>query len=177
MIDNAELIHMAFWPVVTLIILVVAVLTVILLINYFFGAKEIDLSVYIKRQYLFDSKPEFELFKILMEKYHDRFYIFPQVHYSNLIQPRRDLPPKERFGYFSRIDRKSADFVLCDKEKISPQLIIELDGPTHDLPIRQKRDEFINEITKITELKILHLKTQNMAPDFLIEEIEKALSS
>jgi hypothetical protein len=137
---------------------------------------EPDLSAYQRKPFLFDSKAEFDLFKILFELYAERFHIFPQVHYIHLIEPRRGLPRNEWFGLRSRIDKKSADFVLCDKERVVPQLIIELDGPTHDWPDRQKRDAFINEITKISDLKILHIKTGNLSRDFIRSEVEQALN-
>lgn len=58
---------------------------------------------------------------------------------------------------------------------MTAQLIIELDGPTHDLPDRQKRDEFINEITKVAGMKIVHLKVRDMNREFVRNQIDSAL--
>ncbi len=158
-----------------LLIFVLAGIATIFLLALFSRKGEQDLSNYVRKPYLFDSKAEFELFKILVELYGDTYYIFPQVHYIHLIQPRKDLPYNERFGYRSRIGKKSADFVLCEKNGVTAQLIIELDGPTHDLPDRQKRDEFINEITKVAGMKIVHLKVRDMNRDFVRSEVDNAL--
>ena len=90
-----------------------------------------DLSVFEKKPFLFDTTSEFNLYKVLLEMFGDRYHIFPQVNYSHLIQPRKTTWEEER-RHRSRIDRKSADFVFCDKERIVPQLVIELDGSVHN---------------------------------------------
>lgn len=104
----------------------------------------------------------------------EKYFIFPQVNYSHLIQPRKTTWEEER-KYRSRIDRKSADFVICDKEKIVPLLIIELDGSVHNFKSKQARDEFIDELTKIVDLPIIHIKTNNVDKEFIKNEISKKL--
>jgi len=131
-----------------------------------------DLSVYERKPYLFDTTSEFNLYKVLLELYGDKYYIFPQVNYSHLIQPRKTNWSDER-KYRSRIDRKSADFVFCDKARIIPQLIIELDGSVHNFKSKQARDEFIDELTKIVDLSILHLRTGNLDKEFIRGVISK----
>jgi len=133
-----------------------------------------DLSVYEKKPYLFDTNSEFSLYKVLLELFGDKYFVFPQVNYSHLIQPRKTTWEEER-KHRSRIDRKSADFVMCDKEKIIPVLIIELDGSAHNLKSKQARDEFIDELTKIVDLPILHIKTNNVDKEFIKSEISKKL--
>ncbi len=134
-----------------------------------------DLSVYEKKPYLFDTSSEFNLYKVLLELFGDKYFIFPQINYSHLIQPKKTTWEKER-KYRSRIDRKSADFVMCDKERIVPQLIIELDGSVHNFKTKQARDEFINEITKVTGLPILHLKNSDLDKEYIKKEIAQKLN-
>jgi very-short-patch-repair endonuclease len=110
-----------------------------------------------------------------LELYGDKYFIFPEVNYSHLIQPKKSNWREERRNR-SRIDRKSADFVFCDKEKIIPKLVIELDGYVHNFKSKQARDELINEILKIVDLPILHLTTNNLDRDFIKNEINKKLN-
>jgi very-short-patch-repair endonuclease len=131
-------------------------------------------SVYKKKAFLFDTRSEYELFKLLTELVGDTYYIFPQVHYSHLLEPKKAEWKEER-RHRSRIDRKSADFVLCDKVRVVPQLIIELDGAVHGFASKQKRDEFINEITKVVGLPILHLDPKNISKELVLREIENKL--
>ena len=103
---------------------------------------------------------------MLVELFGDKYFIFTQVNYSHLIQPKK-MSWKEERRYRSRIDRKSADFVLCDKEKVIPILIIELDGSVHNTRSKRSRDEFIDEITKIADLPILHIKNSDLNKDYI----------
>lgn len=164
---------------IKLIVIVVVMVGLYLLVIQFINKKkepeEKDLSVYERKQYLFDASSEFNLYKVLVELYGDRYYIFPQINYSHLIQPKKTTWEEER-KYRSSIDRKSADFVFCDKERIVPKLVIELDGSAHNFKSKQARDEFIDELTKIVDLPILHLKTSNTDREFIKEEINKKLS-
>ena len=134
-----------------------------------------NLSVYEKKPYLFDNSSEFNLYKILLELFGNEYFVFPQVNYSHLIQPKKTTWAEER-KHRSRIDRKSADFILCDKERIVPQLIIELDGGAHNYKRQQARDKFIDELTKSINLPILHLRTSNLNKETIRKEIEQKLA-
>lgn len=162
--------------IIIMVVLVGVYFIILQFINKKKGEEKKDLSIYERKPYLFDASSEFNLYKVLVELYGDKYYIFPQINYSHLIQPRKTTWEKER-KYRSRIDRKSADFVFCDKERIVPKLIIELDGSAHNLKSKQARDEFIDELTKIVDLPILHLKTSNVERGFVKSEIDKKIVS
>ena len=164
----------AAWPLFLVVALIVVGKFVVETFFKKSGSKP-DLSVYERKPYLFDTTSEFNLYKALLEMFGDKYYIFPQVNYSHLIQPRKATWEEER-KYRSRIDRKSADFVFCDRERIVPQLIIELDGGVHNLKSKQTRDEFIDELTKIVDLPILHLKAGGLEKEFIRSEIVKKLT-
>jgi len=134
-----------------------------------------NLSVYEKKTYLFDTNAEFNLYKILLEIFGNEYFIFPQINYGHLIQPKKTTWQEER-RHRSRIDRKSADFVLCDKEKIVPKLVIEQDGSVHNFKSRQARDKFINQLMKVVDLPILHLRTGNVDREFIEKEVRQKLS-
>ena len=160
-----------------LIILIAGILIAYWIITKYFSNKKVENKKelpYEKKPYLFDANSEFNLYKVLVELYGNKYYIFPQINYSHLIQPKKSNFQEER-KYRSKIDRKSADFVFCDKEKIIPQLIIELDGHVHSFKSKQARDQFIDEITGISDLPILHLKTNNLSKDFVKSEIDTKL--
>jgi len=133
-----------------------------------------DISVYERKPYLFDTSSEFNLYKILLELFGNKYFIFPQINYSHLIQPKKTTWAEER-KHRSRIDRKSADFIFCDKERVVPQLIIELDGGAHNYRRKQARDKFIDELTKTVNLPILHLRTGNLDKEIIRKEIEQKL--
>lgn len=140
-----------------------------------FGRHQEKESPYQKKKYLFDTNSEFALFNTLLELYGEKYHVFPQMNYSHLIEPK----PMDRSNdqrYRNRIDRKSADFVLADKATAVPVLVIELDGSAHTLASKQKRDEFINDITNVVGLPLLHIKTSNLDKEFIKGEVEKVLA-
>lgn len=157
-------------------LLIIGIISLILVEGFFLkGQKRVDLSVYERKPYIFDTNSEFVLYKMLIELFGDKYFVFTQVNYSHLIQPKK-IGWKEERRYRSRIDRKSADFVLCDKEKVVPILIIELDGGVHNTKGKRSRDEFIDEITKIADLPILHIKNSELNRDYIRENIINHLS-
>jgi len=165
--------------IITLSIVVIVVFVGLGIFSIFLKKKdggEPDLSVYERKPFLFDTVSEFNLYKVLLELFGDKYHIFPQVNYSHLIQPKKSTWEEER-RYRSRIDRKSADFVFCDKERVVPQLIIELDGSVHNFKSKQARDRLINELTKLVDLPLLHIKTGNLDKEFVRREVINKLGS
>lgn len=133
-------------------------------------------SVFQKRTYLFDTVSEFKLFKTLVELFEDKYYIFPQINLSHLIEPK-DKNFYEHRKNRSRIEKKSVDFVLCDKDRVVPQLVIELDGYSHKWESRVTRDVFVNELMRDINMPILRLQAGNLDKEFIKGEIERALAT
>lgn len=172
---NTFQIFLSIWPFILIIIIIFIILGIYQIIS---GGKkeELDLSVYERKPFLFDTTSEFNLYKILFELFGNKYYIFPQINYSHLIQPKKSTFSEER-KLRSRIDRKSADFVFCDKARIIPRLIIELDGGVHNFKNKQARDEFINSVTQIVDLPLLHLKNTDFKREFIQIEVNKKLNN
>lgn len=159
---------------ISIALIVILAVAVILIFAKQFKNKTNALA-YEKRPYLFDTVSEFDLFNILVELFGDDYFIFPQIHYSHLVRPKRSTWSDER-GLRSRIDRKSADFVFCDREKVIPVLVIELDGKVHAYEKKQKRDDFINELMRSTGLSIIHLNPDQLDKEAIKNKIEAALN-
>lgn len=112
---------------------------------------------YRRKKYLFDTNSEFELYKVLVRLYANQYRIFAQVNYSHLIESKSKSIVTSR-SERSRIDRKSADFVLCEFESAVPLLVMELDGSAHGIPKKRERDAFIDGVCAEVGLPILHLE-------------------
>ncbi len=89
-----------------------------------------------------------------------RSYIFPQVNYSHLIQNRTGSHYEDR-RYRSHIERKSADFVVCDKKTCVPCLVIDIDGSVHNRLDIHEKDAEINQILNAIGLPILRLTNED----------------
>ena len=69
---------------------------------------------------------ERKIFDILMNLYADKYYIFPQMSLSNVLEVIEEM--KDHDNLYREIDNRSLDFVLYDKTQMSPVLAIELNG-------------------------------------------------
>jgi hypothetical protein len=105
------------------------------------------------------SKAERSFFGVL-EQVTDssKYYIFPQLLLSKLVTVEKGAGPYQT--YHNKVDRKSVDFVLFDRNAISPVLAIELDDSSHDREDRQKRDAFVDRVLAKAGLPLLHVRAQ-----------------
>ncbi|MBU2539804.1 DUF2726 domain-containing protein [Patescibacteria group bacterium] len=138
-----------------IIFIILIFLAIILLKRIKFDVGKADLP-YQKKEYLM-TKAEHEFFKVLQEVVQDKYYIIPQVQLSNLVQVEKQK--SWEYSYRNKIDRKSVDFVLFNKEYFTPHLVIELDDTSHLRKDKQARDHFLDEIFNKVGIKIVHIKT------------------
>ncbi len=105
------------------------------------------------RKDFFMNRAEHEFFDALIEAVGNRYYVFPQVHLSTILEHR--IKGQDWRAAFRRINGKSVDFVICDKAYIKPLLAIELDGRSHDVEAVRQRDADVEHIFERAELRLL----------------------
>jgi len=105
------------------------------------------------------SKAERSFFGVL-EQVTDssKYYIFPQVSLNNLVIVEKGTGSYQT--YHNKVDRKSVDFVLFDRNAVSPVLAVELDDASHDREDRQERDAFVDRVLAKAGLPLLHVRAQ-----------------
>jgi very-short-patch-repair endonuclease len=112
------------------------------------------------------TKAEMRCFLVLEELVGEDFYIFPQLHLPAILDHK--VNGQNWRGAFRHIDEKSVDFVLCDKEHISPKLVIELDDWSHAREDRQERDREVERILAYAKLPLLRITdTQDLRSKIL----------
>src|SRR5664280_538486 len=113
---------------------------------------------YVLKRYLM-SKAERSFFGVL-EQVTDspKYYIFPQLSLSKLVTVEKGTGSYQT--YHNKVDRKSVDFVLFERNAISPVLAIELDDSSHDREDRQERDAFVDGVLAKVGLPLLHVRAQ-----------------
>ena len=136
-----------------------------------------------KNQIMTDS--EMKCFKSLHKATGEKYWIFPQVHFSAFLD--NHIVGQSWRGSFSHVNGKSVDFMLCTKEELSPILAIELDDKSHEREDRQRRDYEEERIFKIAKMPLLRLKHADLdninnltkkiteALNIKFDEIEKPL--
>lgn len=111
------------------------------------------------------SKTELEFYKILkqiLNKY--ELKIIPQIQLQKIFQANNITD-------FNKIKSKSIDYAIVDKE-FKYKFFIELDDYTHNYNNRIRRDDYINNLFKINNLKLLRIKVKN---NYNMQELEEKI--
>lgn len=141
-----------------LAILAIVVLIIFGVISLFSGQSEQNEKSpyqYLAKK-LFLTRAEHECYDALIAAVGNEYHIFAQVHLGSILD--ETVRGQNWKAARSHIDRKSIDFLLCDKNYISPKLAIELDDKSHQLPQRQIRDTEVERILREAGIPLLRLQ-------------------
>lgn len=153
-----------------IIIAIVIVLAVLKTLLEGGAIKKEKLKYLYTRKQFFLTRAEHECYKALDAAVGSEYYIFAQVHLPTLLDNK--VKGQDWRAALAHINRKSVDFVLCDKAYISPKLAIELDDKTHERPDRQERDKEVERMLKDAGVPLLRLENHGA---FNIEEFTQKI--
>ena len=138
-------------------------------------SEESEETVYdYRRAKFFMTRSEHELYDVLQKAVGGEYRIFAQVHLSTILDHK--VKGQSWRGALSHIHRKSVDFVLCEKDYLSPQLIIELDGKSHNREDRQERDTEVERILEDAGLPLLRIQNHGtFDAEAIKEQVNKAI--
>lgn len=130
-------------------------------IVYFFGKKspsegKTKEEYHYQPKKFFMTRAEHECFDALVEAVGDQYHVLAQVHLNSIVDHK--VTGQNWKAAFRHISQKSVDFVLCDKDYLSPKLAIELDDKTHERPERMLRDAEVERILKDAKVPLLRLE-------------------
>lgn len=134
------------------------IITIVFFSRYleYLVTKRKNALAYKKKEHLM-TEAEIEFFRVLELILKNQYYIVPQLPISKIALTV--AKGKDYYTYSNKIDRKTVDFVLFDKQSFSPITVIELDDSSHDNENRRIRDNFVDDVMKNIGLKIIHIKT------------------
>lgn len=117
-----------------------------------------------KKEYLL-TPTELKFYKLLKTITDELNYtLFTQIALYEIVNCKN-------FKNFNKIKSKSIDFVITEKNcKI--KLCIELDDKTHNANKRIERDNFINNMFKELDIKLLRIPVQNF---YNLEELKQKI--
>ncbi len=127
------------------------------------------------RKNFFLTRAEHECYDALVEAVGAEYRIFAQVHLPTLVD--HTVRGQDWRAALAHINRKSVDFVLCDKAYLSPKLAIELDDKSHERPDRQERDREVERILHEAGVPLLRIENRgNFNPSELSQRIKETLN-
>ena len=127
------------------------------------------------RKNFFLTRAEHECYDALVEAVGAEYRIFAQVHLPTLVD--NTVRGQDWRAALAHINRKSVDFVLCDKAYLSPKLAIELDDKSHERPDRQERDREVERILHEAGVPLLRIENRgNFNPSELSQRIKETLN-
>lgn len=159
-----------------LVIIAIIVIVVVAILNNLQGSGDAKKSRYNKAapDYKYTQKDtvmsvaEASFYKRLETVVDGKYYIFPQVHLSSLML-NKTYGKYNKLG-FQRIQRRSVDYVLCDKETMAPVYAVELDDSTHDCAKRQTRDSMVENMLAEIDLPLIRFRNVSKVSDADIEK-------
>lgn len=120
------------------------------------GEEKIELKYHYKRKNFFMSRAEHECYDTLIKAIGNEYNIFPQVHLPTIVDQK--VVGQNWNAAFRHISQKSVDYVLTDKNYLSPKLVIELDDQTHERQDRKDRDIEVERVLQDAGMPILRLE-------------------
>lgn len=121
---------------------------------------------------------EHDFYQLLIKLLASNYYVFPQIHIGSITKPRAGKNKDGSWSWWRHVrnisDQYSVDYVICDKQEISPQLVIELDDISHSTRKRINRDIMIERWLKEAKLDFLRISTQDAKKPELVENLIRA---
>lgn len=113
---------------------------------------------YIKVESVF-TPAELKFFKILIEILPE-YTVLGKVRVADIIKVDSKKARGKYLKYFNKISRKHVDYLICDKETLTPIVAIELDDKTHEIKERMERDEFLEKAFSMASLPLIRFKVR-----------------
>lgn len=136
-----------------LLLLAIVVLAIIAkaLINLITGKQPSNAFPYSKKESVM-TPSEQKYFRKLEQQYGQTHYIFCQVALDRIINT---TDQKHFYTYWNKINKKSIDFVLVDKQTLQTVKLIELNDYTHKLAKRKERDEYLRKVCEASRVDLV----------------------
>ncbi len=157
-----------------IIVAVVVVVVIIAILALVAGKGQPEQAAdfpYDRRKFLLTAA-ERSLFGVLERAVQADYYIFTKVRVADLLYVKKGT--EKRRGHQNRVNSKHIDFVLCDRDAMSPVLAIELDDSSHEAVERQTRDLFLDSAFAAAELPLLHVKARR---SYDVSEVAKEIAA
>ncbi|MGI5841062.1 MAG: DUF2726 domain-containing protein [Patescibacteria group bacterium] len=116
------------------------------------------------------------LFENLRKVLSERYDIYPQMKLDKIFSVRPQRVYKYYLGYLRKINQKSVDFLVVNKNTQSPIFAIELDDWSHEKQERIERDVFVQELFNRNNFPLVRFNPGGYSEEELRLVLEKYLN-
>ncbi|CAG1015235.1 hypothetical protein ANAEL_05209 [Anaerolineales bacterium] len=121
----------------------------------------------------FLSSTEQALFRLLNKLMGERYLICPKVSLNDVFYIVR---PNENVHFFSKLFRKHVDFLLCDRQTLSPAFGVEIARPISKGEARES-DKFLQDLFANAGLPLVYVpSSENYDPSYIITLFQLAVT-
>ena len=157
-------------------LLIFFVLIIIIIIAAKFASKKnegaCDLQ-YQKLDALF-TPAERSFLSVLKIAVNDNVEVFGKVRVADVITPKKGQDRNKWQKAFNKISSKHFDFLLCNKNDLTPICAIELNDSSHNSKKRKERDNFLEAACSSAGIPLVQIKAQ---ATYKVTEIKDSISS
>jgi len=118
------------------------------------------------------SPAERSFFGVLSNAVSADVEVFTKVRVADVIKPSKGTKKGEWQIAFNKISAKHFDFVICDKKDLNVVCVIELDDKSHQKSKTAKRDEFLMQACKSSNLPLIRIRA---AKSYKVAELRELL--
>jgi hypothetical protein len=157
-------------------LLVLFALIIIILIAVKYSPKTTESTAefqYQKLEVLF-TPAERSFLGVLKMATNDDVEVFGKVRVADVITPKKGQNRSKWQTAFNKISAKHFDFLLCNKNDLTPICAIELNDSSHNSKKTKKRDEFLEGACQSADLPLVQIKAK---ATYKIIEIKEAIAS
>jgi len=107
-------------------------------------------GAYVSKDFMM-TPTEQKIYKVLENKYGEKYYIFAQVRVVDVLQPnvkKYFTWTKEYKALFWQVSQWHFDYVICHKDDFRIFCALELDDSSHENADRKRRDIILNNVCK-----------------------------
>ena len=103
----------------------------------------------------------------------DKLEIYGKVRVADVLTPKKRREVSDWQRSFNKISAKHFDFVLCEKESLTPVCAVELNDRSHNTKERKARDEFLVGACKTADFPLVMITAR---ASYQVSEVREALS-
>ncbi|RBP52994.1 DUF2726 domain-containing protein [Arenicella xantha] len=104
----------------------------------------------------------------------NKFEVFGKVRVADVITPRKGQDRSAWQKAFNKISSKHFDFIICDKDDLSPICAIELNDKSHNSKKGKERDRFLESACKSAGMPLVQIPAK---ATYQVTDINEVLSA